>query len=498
MSRLLGMDPVQIRQLARSLEAAAEDLERLGQEVTGKVSVTPWLGGDADAFRADWTGRHRPSLLDIAAHLRRAAFTADDNFQAQERTSTAQPDVPSRAPAGSPTPDWSTADAAAQRDGGGNDDDWIADGLGWVAGGVDWITDTTRDGGGRILEHAEQGYGNIARSFDALAGDARHTYALMDGMLSGAPPTLMELAASSALLSAGAADFSATAGSFGQFDPRLLDDGTPWASEPIQVGVSTDGMGPATSGHRPSVLPTDLAAIALNTGHAYADGGTSSSPDGAVRITRVLDDDGPSYIVNIPGTQSWSLLSSGTGADLTGNLVTASGQLSTATSSVALAMARAGIEPDAPVMLSGHSQGGMAAAALASNPSFLDSFNVTNVMTFGSPIDTAAIPSSVEVIAFEHQDDIVPRLDLGGLDVEGNVPTSSGTRVTLRNPDGGNWADVVPNHDFNNYAASIARSEDVPAGAPARYAAQPSTAQFLTDSPEQVESFVVPVERRFN
>ncbi|WP_299168334.1 hypothetical protein [uncultured Arthrobacter sp.] len=398
MNQLLGMDPHQVRQLARSLESAAGELELLGLQVAGQISVLPWQGNDADSFRSDWTGRHRVTLLRIAGQLRQAALVAADNADAQEGTSatdTAGAAAPS--PAQTPPP---------VKPADGHDDGWLADGLDWVAGGADWVTDSTGNWAGWIGERAELGYGNITRSFSEVSAGSGHLAALLDGWVGGNPPSLMELAASSSLLWAGTVDLSLTASSLGQLAPRLLDDGTPWAGDPIPVGVSRDGMVPEVSGHRPTVLPTDLGAIALNTAQAYDDGGSSSTPDGAVRVTRVMNDDGPAYIVDIPGTQSWSPLTSGTAADLTGNLVTASGQLSTATASVALAMERAGIEPGAPVMLSGHSQGGMTAAALTTDSAFTEQYNVTNVMTFGSPIDATALPTEIGVIAFQHQDDV--------------------------------------------------------------------------------------------
>lgn len=499
MNSLLGMDPGQVRRLARSLESTAGELELLELQVAGKMSVVPWRGSDADSFRTDWVSRHRPVLLNIAQELRQAALVAAGNADAQECTSDAGSAAGPPSASGA-DPVAGTGSAHPEADSGqadsGQGNGWVTDGLGWVAGGADWVSGSAGDGAEWFADRAELGYGNITRSFSEAASDSAHLLTLLDAWAGGTPPSLMELAASSSLVWTGAVDLSATVGSLGQLAPLLLDDGTPWAGEPIAVGISRDGMGPAVNGHRPGVLPSDLGAIALNTAQAYNDGGTSSAPDGAVRITRVLDGDGPSYIVTIPGTQSWSPLTSGTAADLAGNLITASGQLSTATAAVALAMEQAGIEPGAPVMLSGHSQGGMTAAALTTDPAFMEQYNVTNVMTFGSPIDAAGIPPSVEVIAFQHEDDVVPRLDLGGVTADGESARRHGVQVTLPNPGGGNWNDVVANHDYNHYAVSISDAGAEPTGAAAQYAGRPATVQFLTDNPAQVESFVVPVGRR--
>jgi pimeloyl-ACP methyl ester carboxylesterase len=75
-------------------------------------------------------------------------------------------------------------------------------------------------------------------------------------------------------------------------------------------------------------------------------------------------------------------------------------------------MASAGVTPgQEPVMLSGHSQGGLLAAALAATPRFRRRFRVTHVVAAGAPIGRAAVPASVRVLALEHRRDPVPRLD---------------------------------------------------------------------------------------
>jgi pimeloyl-ACP methyl ester carboxylesterase len=65
-----------------------------------------------------------------------------------------------------------------------------------------------------------------------------------------------------------------------------------------------------------------------------------------------------------------------------------------------------------PVMLVGHSQGGMVAAQAAAdtgNGNF--GYNVTHVVTAGSPIARADVPSHVQVLAIENSRDLVPHLD---------------------------------------------------------------------------------------
>lgn len=75
------------------------------------------------------------------------------------------------------------------------------------------------------------------------------------------------------------------------------------------------------------------------------------------------------------------------------------------------AMAAANVPPGQPVMLTGHSQGGITAAALVSDSSFAEEFNVTHVVTGGSPVARFDIPAAVQILSIERDQDPVPRLE---------------------------------------------------------------------------------------
>ena len=131
---------------------------------------------------------------------------------------------------------------------------------------------------------------------------------------------------------------------------------------------------------------------------------------GQIQIVRVP---GPpeSFIVQIPGTQEWSPERGGNPVDLTTNVHLMAGHETALMREVAEAMRAAGIEPGDEVMLTGHSQGGILCAALASDPEFMDDFTVTSVVTGGSPIARFDIPPGVDVLALEHDQDPVPMLE---------------------------------------------------------------------------------------
>ena len=76
---------------------------------------------------------------------------------------------------------------------------------------------------------------------------------------------------------------------------------------------------------------------------------------------------------------------------------------------VAEAMERAGIGPDEPVAMIGHSQGGIVAATLASD--LKDAYDIEHVVTAGSPVANHPIPESTWVTSVEMDDELVAALD---------------------------------------------------------------------------------------
>jgi pimeloyl-ACP methyl ester carboxylesterase len=94
----------------------------------------------------------------------------------------------------------------------------------------------------------------------------------------------------------------------------------------------------------------------------------------------------------------------------------------------AAAMEQAGIPAGDPVMLVGHSLGGIAAMALASNSSFESRYNVRSVVTAGSPVARFEPAGIASVLSLENSTDIVWAAD--------GAP----------NPDRANWITVT--HDL--------------------------------------------------
>ncbi|NAZ86617.1 hypothetical protein GTR00_11000 [Kineococcus sp. T90] len=149
---------------------------------------------------------------------------------------------------------------------------------------------------------------------------------------------------------------------------------------------------------------------------------------GVVRLERVTHADGSvAWVVQVPGTQDWTALPrpGGTPMDLTTNLRAVAGEPTATAAAVAEAMRLAGVGADEPVMLAGHSQGGLTAASLAADGAFTSRYRVTHVVTAGAPVDGAAVPGHVRVLSLEHTGDLVPALD-------GRAAQGSASRTVVR------------------------------------------------------------------
>lgn len=144
--------------------------------------------------------------------------------------------------------------------------------------------------------------------------------------------------------------------------------------------------------------------------------------DPQIRVTPVVGADGTrSVIVNVPGTEDWGTTHQGNYFDLTSNVQLMGQHDAAIQRAVEAAMRKAGVTSQTPVMLVGHSQGGIIAASIAADRHF----NVESVVTAGSPIARIPIPDDVQVLSLENRQDVVPKLD--GRD---NPGTANWTTVT--------------------------------------------------------------------
>lgn len=213
------------------------------------------------------------------------------------------------------------------------------------------------------------------------------------------------------------------------------DDGT-------GVAVATDFAVPA-SGHQPSGLADVLEHLDQLHG-AGANGTievqTITGPDGQVR-----------HIVYLPGTDDLATLpwtQDGDVRDMHTNFLLVGGADTAYQQGILDAMAQAGVAADDPVLLAGHSQGGMEAVAILGNGS---PFSVTNVVTAGSPTaQVDGFPPGSHVLSLEHRGDVVPLLD-------GEENADSPQQTTVHFDAGG--AGIADHHEIAHYTAAAQQLE---------------------------------------
>ncbi len=535
MSLTHGMDPRVVRDIVQRLDAAAGELDQVGDRAHSIVHALQWEGADASRLTERWDTQGRVHIAHVADEVREAGKRLLGEVEAQDAASGStgagggSGGLPGVADLGALVGELfgGDGDGGADDDDGGfwgglgdlagdawdgitgaADDAWdglttvgdalgdgvswlgstfgdgvgwvgdrIADGMDWAADGVEWLTDQA--GGavsgvsswagdllsnlgapGRWLGDGITGFGGWLGDGVESFGDAvpRYTDSVQSFvgqfgqiLTEGRMPSVSSLVASAVLVMGSGAGLGANflAGQ----DLHVFDDGRPVVGPPSTVTDPT----------RPEDL-TDLVTMVDQAQGARPDG------SGNIRITTVQGPDGPAVVVSVPGTTDWGPGTSGQSpVDLTGNLVAVSGEQSTAIQGVEQAIAQAQadgtIPPGAPVMLVGHSQGGIIAAQLAADQDFVSRYNVTDMMTFGTPLDGVPVDPRVQTLALQHATDPVPRLDLGGLTIDGvhpgyidpsrmPGPAGSVTQVTLPNdPNVGN--SPFAQHGGETYAWSL-------------------------------------------
>ncbi len=194
--------------------------------------------------------------------------------------------------------------------------------------------------------------------------------------------------------------------------------GTPTRGLVVAPVVSTSSRGPSAARRNPppprgvgDVLRQVDALYPVATGPGDAAAG---GPPGTVGVQRLDHPDGTrSWVVTIPGTQEWSPVDGANPMDLGTNLDAMAGRDNDVAELVRQAMRSAGVPPDEPVLLAGHSQGGMVAMQLAEDPAVQEEFSVTTVITAGSPVGNAdgELAPGVQAVHLESAEDLVWALD---------------------------------------------------------------------------------------
>lgn len=289
-----------------------------------------------------------------------------------------------------------------------------------------------REGSERAQEWADDHPATVQHLVDGSGG-------LLDGLLAGLPlgaPALVGLATFHPTVGDAAADLAAL---YGPEDPPRVR-----RRPDLTVPLGT-------------VAPADLTALVRHLGETDA----LSPPErpgeqGTIEVQTLTAADGTvRHIVYLPGADDLTTTpfsQDGDVRDLATGLRLVAGDDTTYAAGIERAMTEAGVGPDDPVLLVGHSQGGMEAAAMLSHGS---PFHVTHVVTAGAPTaQVHGFPPGSHVLSLENRGDVVPLLD-------GHDNPDSREQVTVRFDD--HETSIPANHTVRHYvhgAAAVEASTD--------------------------------------
>lgn len=479
---LRALDPVRVAtdKLADDLDGVADALDRFADEVRSlqakRSSLVAQIGGFRSRAAAEAAPFGSPTLA--------GALAPELSFENQtllgqsrmlgERFETAELECASKIKAiGSPATLLDRAGA------------WFQDAARAVtttiSGAVGWTTETVDD----VADWVGERHDTVTSAWI----DVHEAFGLFPVALAGTPdnprPQLTRVGAAYLQTFGASLDAWATTLTYGLWDIDLAGDGEPVVGTPMGYDDTVTAQIPP----RPLSSIRDViwsVTDSYDTNTALGQVSKRDWAEGYVRVTKVIPPNGgePRLVVSIPGTQPWfplDDLGNEHPADFIGDLVGAAGGRSTYSDTVAMAIDKViASDPDlgsaTPILLAGHSLGGITAGDLASDPDFLSDHNVTDVITAGSPIDNNRISEEIHVLEIAHDGDVVADLDFADSRVtvepvsgpfprapfrvevsdSGYVPDPERhTKVTLPNPPGAE--DAKGYHDHFAYHESVER-----------------------------------------
>ena len=140
--------------------------------------------------------------------------------------------------------------------------------------------------------------------------------------------------------------------------------------------------------------------------------GAGSPANGTIELQTITAPDGTvRHVLYLPGTDHFNApWQQGSDVrDLESDVDAMGGRPEAYQQGILQALHDAGVRPDEPLLVVGHSLGGMEAAALAAHH---HGYHVTDVVTAGAPTaQVGGFPSGTHVLSLEQRGDIVPELD---------------------------------------------------------------------------------------
>ncbi|MFN3865673.1 MAG: hypothetical protein ACK4MD_03050 [Demequina sp.] len=253
-------------------------------------------------------------------------------------------------------------------------------------------------------------------------------------------------------------------------------------NEPLYVGA-VPSIGSAAERPGPSGVTELIEGI----------GQVRIGEHGAVAIDTVVQPDGTrAHIVRIPGTHDFSLTNASPFDNRT-NLVAVNGGDTDTAALVRDALTAAGVLPHEPVMLVGHSQGGIVAATIAADVDH--DFNVTHVVAAGSPADRIECREGVQYLLLSSEQEVVHQLDGRGTADQPHVTTVVADLRAASDPAVATAGlGVLPSHAVTSYVA-VAQAADASSHASMR-AWKASAAAFLGSGSVTTREYVPTFAKR--
>lgn len=189
---------------------------------------------------------------------------------------------------------------------------------------------------------------------------------------------------------------------------------------------------PRRDGHPAATRPpTGAGDLLAGLAHRDRSARIADGTQGDIGVMRVVtrSADGTvrtAWVVDLPGTKDWQLPPGAARAgvnDLATNLELTADHPTARVQALHDVLRQAGVGAGEPVMLVGHSQGGMVAVRAATE--LQRSFTVSHVVTAGSPVSGMTVPAGVQVLSLENSRDVVPYLD-------GSANAGGAGHVTVR------------------------------------------------------------------
>ncbi len=239
--------------------------------------------------------------------------------------------------------------------------------------------------------------------------------------------------------------------------------------------------------------PADVESLLERVEDLYPSGGEDASHS-SVAVERVTHADGTTaWIVEIPGTEKMPVLGGSNPNDALADVQTMAGESTELMIGVAEAMDRAGVGAGEPVMLVGHSLGGITAMALASNEAFTSRFAVASVVTAGAPVGEFHPSDEVSILSLENSTDLVTALDGAPNPDQPNwITVTHDLRASADPADLEAAGSVVDSHTAARYVPTAALFDE--SWSPSAYAWRQQNAVFL-DAGAQSERAVYAIAR---